>query len=202
MKRRNRIRTIGLLGIFAAFSLLRPAVDAFSMNGQTSPNAGATAILADLNPMLENFCYNKPRLELAGGGTVIRKDSDGTTWKFDFREIADIVIDLEGEAHVVLHCRGGAGCIEQSTNAGSRASPLLAFSIRPADRGEAILKLFKDLQAALGSGGKKWIAAALFGLKPTTCSASISGRPEFRFPGDEKSVSRSPRPILRRIRGI
>jgi len=119
-----------------------------TLKDQASGKPASAAILKELNEMLLNFCYNKPKLELAGGGTVIRKDGDGTIWRFNLLDISDIVINLEGEAHVLLYCKANNNCIEK---AGPEASTYayLAFSIYPPDQGEAILKLFKDLQASL-----------------------------------------------------
>jgi ubiquinone/menaquinone biosynthesis C-methylase UbiE len=85
----------------------RSAAFVLTVKDQASSQPASAAILKELNGMLLNFCYNKPQLELAGGGKIFRKDSDGTLWRFDFHEISDIVINLEGEAHggIIDGCR-------------------------------------------------------------------------------------------------
>ena len=119
-----------------------------AVKDEASGKPDSAAILKELNEMLANFCYNKPQLELAGGGKVLRKDSDGTLWRFNLLEISDMVNQLEGEAHILLYCKSSTNCIEKSGPDASTYS-YLAFSIRPPDHGEPILKLFKNLQASL-----------------------------------------------------
>jgi hypothetical protein len=126
-------------------------------NGQAEKleDAKAAAILKTINEMLGNFCYNTPKLELAGDGTILRKDIDGASWTFNLLKIKDMTIDREGQAHVLLFCSSGQECIERPTKTGVEKSSFLAFSIRPADRGDEVLRLFKDLQAALAVSAKK-----------------------------------------------
>jgi len=127
---------------------LGPSSTAFiqSLESQDAAKPSPSAILKELNDMLLNFCYNKPKLDLAGSGMVVRLDSDGTLWRFNFLEISDIINQLEGEAHILLYCKATQNCIQK---ADGTTYAYLAFSIYPPDRGEPILKLFKDLQASL-----------------------------------------------------
>jgi ubiquinone/menaquinone biosynthesis C-methylase UbiE len=128
-----------------------PAVYILALKDSSPAQQKTAALLEELNAQLANFCYNKPKLEIAADGMVVRKDIDGTAWKFDFGDIGDITIEREGESHVVLPCRGNNGCIERSLRGGTDrlTSSFLAFSLRPADRGDDVLELFKQIQAAL-----------------------------------------------------
>jgi len=117
-----------------------------TLKGHSASKPPTAAILKELNEMLLNFCYNKPKLDLAGSGMIVRLDSDGTLWRFNFLEISDIINQLEGEAHILLYCKATQNCIQK---ADGTTYSYLAFSIYPPDRGEPILKLFKDLQASL-----------------------------------------------------
>ena len=129
-------RILGLGTLLVALSFpqevqLQKTLDSPAIVDQEPAEQKTDSLLEELNALLENFGYNKPKLEIAAGGSVVRKDLDGTEWKFNFGDIGDIVIEREGEAHIVLYCRGNNGCIERSFRGGAdrSASPFLAFSL-------------------------------------------------------------------------
>jgi hypothetical protein len=119
-----------------------------------------TATLKQLNELLARYCSNTPVLNLAADGTVLRKDRNGATMTFSFRDIGELTIDLSGvspdvpdvQGHVLLPCKDGKSCVEWSPGAGAAKTTgkMVVFSITPGTpTGHQALKLFKDLQAAL-----------------------------------------------------
>ena len=129
------------------------AVGGAQLSAQSAAQAG-TAIVKKLNVLLAAHCARQPVLELTRAGTVVRKDRDGGTMTIDFSAIEAIDIDADGEAHVLLKCRGGKRCIE-TTGGAETSMPLVVFSISPAERGGEVARLFKDLRASLAGSTKK-----------------------------------------------
>jgi hypothetical protein len=107
--------------------------------------------LKKLNALLASSCYNSPVLQLSDDGTVLRKDADGGTMTFKLADIGSMTIDADSQAHVLLMCKAGAACIGRLDAPGSspRSMNLLAFSINSLDTGDAVLRLFKELQASV-----------------------------------------------------
>lgn len=121
---------------------------------QSSPN-DAAAILKALNDIVTTHNYRPPgpRLELAAEGLIVRKDADGSVFRFRLGDIGEMAIDREGEAHVLLPCKDGARCVEKqvSPSASVEQIDMVVFSIYPAERGADVLRLFQGLQAALSA---------------------------------------------------
>lgn len=118
----------------------------------------ATVTLKQLNDLLATHCANTPALTLEADGTVVRKDSGGPTWMFKLGDIGEMAIDREvGESHVVLSCRGGSRCVDRVASIDGPKDTIggIAFSIHPADQGDQVLKLFKDLQTSWTAGTGK-----------------------------------------------
>jgi hypothetical protein len=119
---------------------------------QSSPKDPAT-ILKALNQIVTTHAFGQPRLELADDGVIVRKNSDGSVFRFKLRDIGEMGIDREAEAHVLLSCKAGAGCVERqlTPSASIQQIEMIVFSIQPAERGTEVLQLFRDLQAALAA---------------------------------------------------
>jgi hypothetical protein len=117
-----------------------------------SPLLGQTAdTLKKLNAILASSCANSPVLQVSADGTVVRKDAGGGTRTFKLADIGSMTIDTDGEAHVLLICKGGAACIElvEAPGAGATSLKLLAFSINSMAGGDSVLRLFQELQASV-----------------------------------------------------
>jgi hypothetical protein len=125
--------------------------------GGLSPQKQVDDTLKTLNALLASYCSNRPVLQLSADGTVVRKDADGGMMTFKLADIGDITIDTDSEAHVLLSCKGGTPCIERQAAGGLASAPLrlLAFSISSLERGEAVQRNFKTLQASVAGPAKK-----------------------------------------------
>jgi hypothetical protein len=117
-----------------------------------SPLLGQTAdTVKKLNAILASSCANSPVLQVSADGTVVRKDAGGGTMTFKLADIGSMTIDTDSEAHVLLMCKGGAACIErvEAPGASTTSMKLLAFSINSMAGGDAVLRLFQELQASV-----------------------------------------------------
>jgi hypothetical protein len=114
-------------------------------------------VLKTLNALLASSCYNRPVLQLAADATVVRRDADGGTMTFKLADIGEVTIDTDNEAHVLLLCKADRPCIERSDPSGAVGTSLrlLAFSISPVERGESVMRLFKELRASPAGVVKK-----------------------------------------------
>ncbi len=126
-----------------------------------SPLLGqATDTLKKLNAILASSCSNRPVLQVSADGTVVRKDADGGTMTFKLSDIGSMTIDADSEAHVLLTCKAEAACIErvEAPGASKWSMKLIAFSINSLGTGDAVLRLFQELQASVvktsRSGGR------------------------------------------------
>jgi hypothetical protein len=140
-----------LNSLFAVFCLV--ALGLVQPFAQSAVPAGTT-IVKKLNNLLASYCARQPALELAGDGTVVRKDADGSMYRFAFSAIDAVDIDRDSEAHVLLKCKGGNPCIERM-DASKTSMSLVAFSIYPLERGDEVATLFKHLRASVAADPKK-----------------------------------------------
>jgi len=128
-----------------AGSLCLVAAAGSPLQGQTND------ILKKLNAVLASSCYNSPVLQLSADGTVVRKDAGGRTMTFKLADIGSMTIDTDSQAHVLLTCKAGAGCIErvEAPGVATTSMKLLAFSFDSMESGDSVLRLFQELQAAV-----------------------------------------------------
>lgn len=119
----------------------------------------AASTLKNLNAWLASSCSNQPVLTMSPDGAVVRTDRSGATFTFRLDDIGEIAEAprQDAEANVLLPCKGDQACVEWATGPGAAktAGKLVVFSVYPASDGPTVVKLLKDLQAAVAAGKKR-----------------------------------------------
>ena len=115
-------------------------------------HADLAATLEQLNGLMTKYSMTQVKLELKPDGTVIRRDGNGYSAKFNLKDIREFNTDFDGVVgNLLLTCDPQKKCVAYELEGGVKKgnSGFTVISINPGEKMQEIIALFKRLQEEL-----------------------------------------------------